>query len=101
MGLFNSKLFWFYIQNTGYVLRGGYFTFKTNYVNPFPVPSYEKTKKVEHIVECLVDYLLYLYDKNNKDIFNHTSNVRIWRSQLASANLRSFFVNDFIWSEEI
>ena len=24
-----------------------------------------------------------------------------WRSQLASANLRSFFVNDFIWSEEI
>lgn len=33
LGLLNSSLFWFFIQNTGYVLRGGYFTFKTNYVS--------------------------------------------------------------------
>ena len=40
LGLLNSSLFWFFIQNTGYVLRGGYFTFKTNYVSPFPIPKF-------------------------------------------------------------
>lgn len=39
LGLLNSSLFWFFIQNTGYVLRGGYYTFKTNYVAPFPFPD--------------------------------------------------------------
>ena len=39
LALFNSKLFWYFIQQTGYVLRGGYYTFKTNYILPFPVPK--------------------------------------------------------------
>ena len=77
MALFNSRLFWFYIQNTGYVLRGGYYTFKTNYVSPFPVPELQQTSKGEEIVEKLTDFLLYLYDKNNADIFTHTSNKRL------------------------
>jgi len=37
LGLLNSRLLWFFISNTGYVLRGGYFTFKTNYLKPFPL----------------------------------------------------------------
>jgi len=35
----NSRLLWFYLQSTGYVLRGGYFTFKTDYLEPFCIPS--------------------------------------------------------------
>lgn len=77
LALFNSRLFWFYIQNTGYVLRGGYYTFKTNYVSPFPVPEFQQTSKGEKLVERLTDFLLYLYDKNNADIFTHTSNERL------------------------
>lgn len=77
MALFNSRLFWFYIQNTGYVLRGGYYTFKTNYVSPFPVPGLQQTSKGEKIVEKLTDFLLYLYDKNNADILTYTSNRRL------------------------
>lgn len=79
LALFNSRLFWFYIQNTGYVLRGGYYTFKTNYVSPFPVPELQQTSKGEKLVERLTDFLLYLYDKNNADIFTHTSNKRLAR----------------------
>jgi type I restriction-modification system DNA methylase subunit len=37
LGLFNSKLMWWFLTNTGNVLRGGYFRFKTNYIKPFPV----------------------------------------------------------------
>ncbi len=37
LGILNSKLLWFFLTNTGYILRGGYYTFKTQYLHPFPV----------------------------------------------------------------
>ena len=58
LGLFNSKLFWYFIQQTGYVLRGGYFTFKTNYILPFPVPKtipIEITSSVEKLVKKILE----------------------------------------------
>lgn len=76
LGLFNSRLFWFYLQNTGYVLRGGYFTFKTNYINPFPVPA-EINPDIDDMVSSLVDMLIYLFDGSNQDIFDHTANRRV------------------------
>lgn len=63
MALFNSRLFWFFIQNTGYVLRGGYYTFKTDYVNPFPVPKVIPQKMEEAIVR-IVDNILMLKRTN-------------------------------------
>lgn len=77
MALFNSRLFWFFIQNTGYVLRGGYYTFKTDYINPFPVPSFEITSKVQDFVGQLVDFILYLKNDANPEVLSHTSNDRI------------------------
>lgn len=38
LGLLNSKVLWWYLTQTGTVLRGGYFRFKTNYLRPFPLP---------------------------------------------------------------
>jgi len=37
LGILNSKILWWYLSNTGYTLRGGYFTFKTNYLKDFPI----------------------------------------------------------------
>jgi len=37
LGILNSTLLWFFLTSTGYTLRGGYFTFKTEYLKPFPV----------------------------------------------------------------
>ena len=58
LGLLNSKVLWFFLSNTGYVLRGGYRTFKTEYLKPFPIP--ESTTKQQSQIETLVDYILYL-----------------------------------------
>ena len=59
LGLLNSNLFWFFIQKTGYVLRGGYYTFKTNYVSPFPIPDYNLTNKnLISVVENEAELLL-------------------------------------------
>ena len=30
---------WFYLKNTGAVLRGGFFRFKTSYLESFPIPK--------------------------------------------------------------
>jgi hypothetical protein len=51
LGLLNSRLFWFFIKHTGYVLRGGYYTFKTNYINPFPVPKFLPFESISTIIE--------------------------------------------------
>jgi len=39
LGIFNSKVMWFFLSNTGTELGGGYFRFKTNYLMPFPLPE--------------------------------------------------------------
>ena len=59
LGILNSVVFWFFIQKTGYVLRGGYYTFKTNYVAPFPFPDY-KTISMDIVsrIETLVEEML-------------------------------------------
>jgi hypothetical protein len=57
LALFNSKLFWYFIQQTGYVLRGGYYTFKTNYILPFPIPQVINIKSC-FLIEELVKKIL-------------------------------------------
>jgi hypothetical protein len=37
LAVLNSTLLWYFLKSTGYVLRGGYFTFKTNFLEPFPI----------------------------------------------------------------
>ena len=55
---------WFFMKNTGYVLRGGYYTYTTNYVKPFPMPSDVAIIAKEPILIPLVDKVL-LAKKNN------------------------------------
>ena len=47
MGIFNSKIMWFFMKNTGYVLRGGYFTFTSDYLKPFPIKLIDFNNKKE------------------------------------------------------
>jgi tRNA1(Val) A37 N6-methylase TrmN6 len=42
--ILNSSVFWFFLQQTGAVLRGGYFRFKTKYLEPFPLPKLKSIK---------------------------------------------------------
>lgn len=38
LSILNSQVMWFFLKNTGTILRGGYFRYKTKYLEPFPVP---------------------------------------------------------------
>jgi hypothetical protein len=64
-GLLNSQLMWWFLVTTGNVLRGGYFRFKTEYLNPFPLYTIDlanRADKARHdrIVE-LVERMLDLH----------------------------------------
>lgn len=39
LAVFNSSITWYFLQKTGTPLRGGYFRFKTKYLEPFPLPE--------------------------------------------------------------
>ena len=77
LALLNSHLCWWFMQNTGNVMANGYFRYKPAYINPFPLPSDEAILAAEQIIEPLVDCLTYLYNKENSDIYAHTSNKNL------------------------
>ena len=64
MALLNSRLFWWYLTNTGTTLANGFFRFKPDYVKPFPIPETISSEIVES-VERLVEHILYIKSKNN------------------------------------
>jgi len=64
LGVLNSRLFWFYLKNTGTVLTNGFFRFKTNYLNTFPLPTI-KTNEDSRTMELLVEQIM---DKKKDNI---------------------------------
>nr|MBA2616981.1 restriction endonuclease subunit M [Rubrobacter sp.] len=67
LGILNSKIMWWFLKNTGNVLRGGYFRFKTNYLNPFPIrtidfPDPDDVARHDRMVE-LVERMLSLHER--------------------------------------
>jgi hypothetical protein len=58
LGLLNSKVMWFYLKQTGYVLRGGFYAFKTEYLKPFPIPTSSAIQ--ERQISILVQTILAL-----------------------------------------
>jgi hypothetical protein len=47
LSIANSKILWWFLKTTGDTLRGDARRFKTNYLNPFPLPQ-EVTKEDEN-----------------------------------------------------
>ncbi len=72
MALFNSRLFWWYLKNTGTVLANGFFRFKPDYVKPFPVPE-TIPSYIEYLMSTLCDYILFikLQDTNLSDLVSN------------------------------
>ncbi len=68
LGLLNSKVMWWFLSNTGYVLRGGYFVFKTNYLNPFPIRTINFSDSVDKArhdkMVSLVERMLELHKQS-------------------------------------
>jgi len=67
LGLLNSRILWWFLSNTGYVLRGGFYVFKTNYLKPFPIHTIDFSNPEEVVqhdkLVALVESMLELQKK--------------------------------------
>jgi len=63
IAILNSKLLWYYLRNTGNVLRGGYFRFNTKYILPFPFPDLANSDT--SALSALVDKMFEAKIKSN------------------------------------
>jgi len=75
LSILNSRLLWFFLTTTGYVLRGGYFVFKTNYLMPFPLPK-ELSEHEQKPFINLVDKILAL-TKTDDYLQNVTKQAKV------------------------
>jgi SAM-dependent methyltransferase len=72
LAVLNSKVMWFFVKNTGDVLRGGFFRFKTQYIEPFSIP--EPSKQVEKQFVESVNKILKLKSEFKK---KHTTFLKL------------------------
>ncbi|MEJ6067929.1 Eco57I restriction-modification methylase domain-containing protein, partial [Psychrobacter sp. 16-Bac2893] len=82
LSILNSSIFWFYLKETGAVLRGGYFRFKTKHLEPFPFPKLKNLSDETPYVKQ-VDFLL----SSNKEFYN--INIKFIKYFISSYNFEN------------
>ena len=66
LAILNSQLIWFYLTNISTSLKGGYFRYKTNYLNRIPVIEIKFTTPQDHRQQALDNTIaLYQQYQNN------------------------------------
>ena len=66
LGIFNSKVFYYFIQKHSNVVRGGYFRYRPQYILEFPIPKNIKNNKqikIKKLVEKAIE-TKKVYKKN-------------------------------------
>jgi adenine-specific DNA-methyltransferase len=65
LAILNSKIMWFFIKNTSSEYSGGYFYFKTAYLEPFPIPNLISLDNEKSLIDK-VDQILSLKKDNSE-----------------------------------
>lgn len=116
LAILNSNLLWYYLKKTGNVLRGGFFRFKTAFLEPFPIPDYEKIdqtpfincvnttlakkKELTSLVESFKQLLLAKFENlaTNKKIDNWTSlSFKEFSQELAKQKIKLSLSEEAEW----
>ena len=89
---------WFFLSNTGYTLRGGYFTFKTKYLENFPIPDLTNSQfsTINSQLTSLADKMLSLNETLQKKSTNFLKVVKqTFALEKISTKLETFYNLDF------
>ncbi len=63
--ILNSRILWYYLSQTGYTLRGGFFCFKTKYLEPFHLPDLTSPENLD-IADRLSEYANQMLSLNSQ-----------------------------------
>jgi hypothetical protein len=101
LAIINSKVLWYFLSNTGYVLRGSYFVFKTQYLEPFPIKRIDfdnqKDLQAHDALNNLVSFVLWL-QSNDDNINPHVPNTHIaqlFEEVIDAMVMELYFKEDF------
>ncbi|WP_164470054.1 Eco57I restriction-modification methylase domain-containing protein [Aliarcobacter cryaerophilus] len=95
LSLLNSSLMWFYLKNLGTELRGGYFRFNTNYINPFPLPKLENLEEQKPFIEK-ADLMLELNKKLQEIKENFISELKLEKVPTKLQKFEELDFDDFV-----
>ena len=99
LAILNSKLLWYFLSSTGYVLRGGFFTFKTKYLEPFPLPKLDNINQQTPFVkkvEIILNDSQNLQDISNKFIKYLTNQYKLEKFTKKLENWHELEFGEFI-----
>ncbi len=102
LGILNSAVMWFFLSNTGNVMRGGYFRYKTNYLSPFPIPTINfsdpiKADKHSRMVD-MVSRVLDLKKQNPNTPIDRTRDsefIRLFEKEIDRLTYSLFNLNNW------
>jgi len=93
---------WYFLAETGTVLRGGYLRFKTEYLKPFPIAVAKPEQ--EQAVSTLVDYVLYLKaqpESPNREVTAQRRLMEAYFEQLIDGLIYEiYFPEEFQYAEK-
>jgi hypothetical protein len=94
LAVLNSKIMWFFLSKTGTVLRGGYFRYKTKYLEPFAMPIPDAS--YQSVISEKVNQIMIITNDLEKLISNTISNINHeYNLKKYSKKLQSFWKLDF------
>ncbi len=90
IAILNSKITWFFLQNTGTTLRGGYFRFKTSYLKSFrfPTVTQEQQQSLANKAEQMIELNKQLHEGINSSLELIKSE---YQPKKISQNLEKFY----------
>ncbi|MBR8466460.1 hypothetical protein KDE13_08950 [Campylobacter sp. faydin G-140] len=95
LAILNSSLLWFFLKKSSSELRGGYFRFKTKFLEPFGLPKLSNLAEQEPFI-LRVDRLLEL-NKNLQNVKNGFLNeLNLEKIPTKIQNFESLEFNEFI-----
>ena len=93
--LFNSSLMWLFIKNTSSELRGGYFRFKTNYLEKFPLPKLNNLEEQKPFVQK-ADLMLQLNKNLQKTKQNFINELELEKIPKKLQNFEELSLEEFV-----
>jgi len=93
--ILNSSLMWFYLLNTSAELRGGYFRFKTKFIEPFSLPKLQNIEQQEPFIEK-ADKMLSLNKTLQETKQNFLSELKLEKLTKKLQNFEELEFDEFV-----
>ena len=93
--ILNSSLMWFYLLNTSAELRGGYFRFKTKFIEPFSIPKLENLEQQTPFIQK-ADKMLSLNKQLQEAKQNFTNELGLEKLTKKLQNFEELEFEEFV-----